>query len=371
MAPRADLIYLPLERYSNRYTEYLSGSTGMFARGCASAGVQVHTIAPSHALTSVKDGVVVDYVRRSRFSFSQITELVAQIRDGVITDNSIIYFEDFWTGGMEMLPYACTLAGIRPKVYAFCHAQSVDPNDFTVSMLPWIRHFEIGWAEWLTGIFVADKALKDMLLRGGVCPAEKIHATGTVFDRSYIVENYYGGASTPQKRKPCVFYTSRFDPEKNPGFFYRLAHHGRDRRSDVCFMVLSGRRVPTAFHNDNDVTVYENASKHAYFELLAKGAVMVNCGVQDFVGYCQLDALAMGCSVLCPRHLTFPGLLHNNESYLYTPGDVEEAWEKLNRLLDVQANAYELGFGDEPELWTQFGAKYEKSVERMLGVMYA
>lgn len=374
MAQERRLIYLPVERYRNRWTEYVSGSFGMFATGASAARCQLTVVAPDNHLRNVNQGSVVDFVERASFGFMQVQELLNRIAEGQITNDSVIYIEDFWHPGMEMIPYACHIKGIQPKVYAFCHAQSVDPNDFTRGMLPWIRAFEIGWAQWLTGIFVADQALKTMIVDSKMCVATKVHVCGTIFDRSVLIEHYYGGAKFwGNRRKPTVLFTSRLDKEKCPQFFCSLAARALEDKLPWQFLIVTGASVPPEVERaltTENLKVMQNVSKRVYFELLATCAVMVNAAKQDFIGYCQLDALAYGCWPLCPRYLTFPGLFQNDDNFLYTPDDVDDAMKKLAQLVPTRSNMLELMQGEVPSIYAQFGSRFEGSVERMMKVMF-
>lgn len=374
------LIYLPLERYSNRYTEYLSGNDGMFAYGVRNSNVGLDIIAPDNELHRVCDGVVVDYVRRCEFAFAQVTELVRRIQAGSITNDSVIYIEDFWHPGMEMIPYACTLKGIRPKVYAFCHAQSADPNDFTVQMLPWIRSFEIGWASWLTGIFVAAEELKVMLVSGlePITPVtEKIHVCGTVFAREVLMRKYYEGRMSARPRDPTVLFTSRPDKEKRPDIFFALAKKAFRAGDKWSFVALSGRSYPYKIleqASEAGVSVISNVDKTTYLRYLAFSSVMFNCADQDFIGYCQLDALAYGCAPLCPAHLSFPDLFVwrgvKSSIHLYRPHDVNDAYEKLQVLMEGMRTTCQLQLGNVPEIYGAYGQRFESSVHNMLRVMF-
>lgn len=369
-----ELIYLPVERYSTRWTEYVSGSFGMFVAGASGARCRLTIVAPDNNLRQVKQGSVVDFYERAEFAFSQVMELLGMIYEGRINNDSVLYIEDFWLPGMEMIPYACHIKGIRPKVYAFCHAQSVDPNDFTRGMLPWIRAFEIGWAQWLTGIFVADQALKTMMVDSKMCAAAKVHVCGTIFDRSVLVHHYYDGARLwGNRRKPTILFTSRLDKEKCPTFFYLLSERALRDKLPWQFLIVTGTSVPPAAERaltTENLKVMQQVSKHVYFKLLATSAVMLNAAKQDFIGYCQLDALAYGCWPLCPRYLTFPGLFQNDDNFLYEPDNVDDAMKKLTQLVPIRSNMLELMQGEVPGIYARFGSRFEGSVERMMNVMF-
>lgn len=378
-----ELIYFPVERYASRWTEYVSGENGMFA-DCVGdyGGVTLRTVAPDDDLHKIEQGVVLDTRLRASFGFYQVEWLLKMIQRGDITNDSVLYIEDFWLPGMEMIPYACHLKGIRPRVYAYCHAQSCDPNDFTAGMAPWIRGFERGWASWLTGIFVAAKELKQMLagcdpyiVFGSKREQSKVHVVGTVMHRQTLIDKYYPGCNTRWHRAPLVLFTSRMDDEKNPHFFFDVVK--RVGSGSYNFLLSSGRRVSDAARQLAQVAgvaVVDDTSKIDYFARLSKAAVMFNSAKQDFVGYCQLDALAYGCAPLCPDYLSFPDLFAGDKEkkHLYDPGNVDDAAKKLIVLVEEQIWKLVLVKGNEvPELYTRFGQKYEGSVARMLDIMFA
>jgi glycosyltransferase involved in cell wall biosynthesis len=364
------LIYLPLEKYKSRYTEYVSGANGTFAACVQEYGrVELDIIAPDDKVREITSGVVLDTQQRVKWGFSQTEELIRRIHSGEITSNSVIYIEDFWHPGMEMIPYACHLQGIKPKVYALLHAQSVDPYDFTHPMASWMRGFEQGWANWLTGIFVSTKELKSLVT--SVAPpygaitkiADKVHVVGLPYHRA-TVQNMFPPV-TIRSSKPRVVFTSRFDAEKQPGKFLQLASVYRARHPEVEFMIISGRSLPGNWAKqafDAGVVVSHNVSKACYFDLLSTSNVMFNCALQDFISWALIDALAYGVTPLLPDYLTFPDVVGNNPDLLYKNGDMHDALKKLDALLNAP---------EKIDYWELYGKKYERVAARMLDVMMA
>ena len=377
------LYYLPVEKYRSRWSQYVSGEEGMFAHCVADANrsIELVAIAPDDIVHEIEDGVVLDTGLRANWCFKQIAELLELIKTGIITSESVIYLEDFWTVGFECIPYACHLKGIRPKVYAFWHAQTADENDFSFGMRSWMRFVEAGWAEWLTGIFVAAKEMKQMMISAKVpgtdralVSANKIHVTGTVFRREDLMQ--YVGKNKTEARLDNLVFASRFDKEKDPDFFCEVANA-------VCLNtpwlidVVSGRSIPVEYRerlqaiddHRHAIRLHENVEKARYFSLLARAKVSFNCAKQDFVGYTTLDSLSMGCQPLLPRYLTFPDVVGNNPDYLYEPGNLDDA---MNHLAILMANEVpDLRLTETPEIYQRFGSKYESSVARMLDVMFS
>lgn len=377
------LIYLPIEQYASRSTEYMSCVDGVYETCFAEAGIPFEAIRPEHTINSIKQGAVVDYLQRSKWGFAQIAEVLSRISRGEIDPKKdVIFFEDFWTPGFEMLPYAQSLKfGYDVKshvpVYSFCHAQSTDPFDFTAKMSDWMRPMELGWAKYQAGVVCASKEMRWQWEAGGL-PHLKLHVCGLSFNAGVLRRLF----SVPEhvnyeSRSESVVFSSRWDSEKNPLFFLALAEYFAQHRPAVEFVVCTG--LPSLTSNDptlldalraytlryDNLVVMEGLSKRRYFEILRGSKVQFNCASQDFVSYSLLDAMLNGCAPLYPGILTFPDALNHSKKNLYEShfGStshlyLKDAIAKLNVLLDSPVDDYSW-------VWR----KYETSTQRKLAAM--
>ena len=379
------LIYLPCESYRERWSEVVSGPDGMFERRLKHSGIPFAVYRPDEELKTIKSGAVMDTVERCRWGFRQALQVVSGIEKGFIQPGrDVIYWEDFWAPGIEMIPYCQSLKfGSSPKnwvpMYAFCHAQSVDPNDFTAPMAWWMRRFEKGIANVLSGIFTAAPELCKMLWEGHVVecdgydeegkPKTKATAVGTVFDATVLetIKPY----SSDKYEVPTVVFSSRWDREKDPNFFMSLADQVLQERKYIRFIVCTGHSELRS--NDKELVqraeslvgkyphrfvIAPGLDKDGYYGILNASHCQFNCALQDFVSYTLLEATYYGAAPLYPRRLTFPAALHHNAKHLYDPGNLQDAKDKLYALLDSPPATYEFVY-----------RKYEDSVQRMLQVM--
>jgi len=373
------LFYLPLEMYKERYTEYLSSQRGMFQSKVEALGIELTVYRPSSRLNSITNGVVLDPVARVNWAFQQTECLVSDIMNGFVGDDDVIYFEDFWHPGMEMVPYALHLANKKTKLFAFNHAQSVDPNDFTFDMRSWIRPFEEAWCNRLDGIFCADTTLEGFMLREWKsAKVKRLHATGTVFDHQVLLD--IAGEDLSISKDKTVVFSSRWDKEKNPDFFMALVDLVLFERDDINFVVCTGSKelrsnkpelVVEAVSLRNKwrskrgrfttmpFSIRTGLSKSDYYAQLRDAKVQFNCASQDFVSYTLLEAATFGCAPLYPNYLSFPTALQHRADHLYRKGDLLDAKAKLYYLLDkTDTTDYR---------WVY--QKYEGSVQRMLNIM--
>ena len=125
------LFYMGLEPYEGRYTLQLEEwSRRVFQRRNIDwVNVKGTTIDNTK---SIQVGQVLDAHGRSYFAMSQMMNLVQMMRNGEVTGEDVIFFEDMFQPGMESLPYIMDQipAEQRPQVWIRCLAQAVDPDDF-------------------------------------------------------------------------------------------------------------------------------------------------------------------------------------------------------------------------------------------------
>ena len=79
--------------------------------------------------------------------------------------------------------------------------------------------------------------------------------------------------------------------------------------------------------------IYENLDKNAYYDIVNNSRVVFNCALQDWVSNTVSEADALGCNVLYPAYRSFPEAFANDHERLYIPWSLEDALDKLEKLL--------------------------------------
>ena len=120
-----------LESYEARYTLQLTEwNRRVFER----RGLDVVYV-PGSTLDNTKAisvGQVLDAHGRSYFAMSQMMTLVKWMREGTVSGDDVIYFEDMFQPGFESLGYIMNQIPKEqcPRIYVRCLAQAIDPDDF-------------------------------------------------------------------------------------------------------------------------------------------------------------------------------------------------------------------------------------------------
>ena len=106
------------------------------------------------------------------------------MKNGEVTSDDVIFYEDMFTPGLECLPYIMDQSPpeFRPKVFVRFLAQTTDPDDFLIreGMFDWMRKYEEMLDQFVTGICVASEEFVShrfwLRLGGGgtwPCPCER------------------------------------------------------------------------------------------------------------------------------------------------------------------------------------------------------
>jgi hypothetical protein len=342
------LFYCGLESYEARYTLQLTEwNRRVFDR----RGLDVVYV-PGETLDNSKSivvGQVLDAHGRSYFGMSQMMNLVRMMREGEVTSEDVIYFEDMFQPGIESLPYIMDQipANMRPRVYVRCLAQAIDPDDFVHvwGMEKWMGLYEKMVNEFVTGVLATNEEMvAHMRIAGWTAPIYNI--SGLAFGKAEVLERIGGAEKVRpfEERKRRVGFAARFDQEKQPGFFMDLIEMYGELTNEPCeFAIYSGGTLRS--NNPEFVTrarrmeaagklkIYDNITKNDYYAHLNDTRVLFNCALQDWVSNTVSEADTLGCNVLYPAYRSFPETFSNDPNRLYVPWSIDDAYHKMQNLL--------------------------------------
>ena len=342
------LFYMGLESYEARYTLQLTewNQRVFERRGFDVVYVPGTTIDNTQ---SISVGQVLDAHGRSYFALSQMMNLVQMMKNGEITANDKIYFEDMFQPGIESLPYIMDQIDplYRPSVWVRCLAQAIDPDDFVHvwGMEKWMSTYEKMVNEFVTGVLATNEEMvAHMRIAGWTAPIYNI--SGLAFGKEEVLERIGGSQNIKpfEQRTKRVGFAARFDQEKQPGFFMDLVEEYTRHHPDVMFAIFSGG--PLRSNNPEYVErarklnargvleIYENIGKNRYYELLNDTRVLFNCALQDWVSNTVSEADTLGANVLYPAYRSFPETFANDSERLYVPWSQADASNKLTKLLE-------------------------------------
>ena len=343
------LFYMGLESYEARYTLQLTEwNRRVFdRRGLDVVYVPGTTIDNTQ---SISVGQVLDAHGRSYFGMSQMMNLVQMMRNGEVTNEDVIYFEDMFQPGIESLPYILDQvdAGQRPRIFVRCLAQAIDPDDFVHvwGMAKWMGIYEKMVNEFATGVLATNEEMvAHMRIAGWEAPIYNI--SGLAFGKAEVLERIGGEQNIKpfDQRRMRVGFAARFDQEKQPDFYMDLAEQYQVTHPQIEFAIFQGG--PLRSNNPKYIDrarelesrgllkIYENLSKNDYYSLVNDTRVLFNCALQDWVSNTVSEADTLGCNVLYPAYRSFPETFADDPERLYIPWSLGDAKVKLNNLLQA------------------------------------
>jgi hypothetical protein len=340
------LFYMGLEPYEGRYTLQLTdwSRRAFVRRGVDWVNVPGTTIDNTKA---IQVGQVLDAHGRSYFAMSQMMNLVQMMRNGEVTGEDVIFFEDMFQPGMESLPYIMDQipAEQRPQVWIRCLAQAVDPDDFVHvwGMGKWMSLYEEMCNEFVTGVLASNEEMvAHMKIANWKAPIYNI--SGLAFDKTEVALRV-GEINPWSNRDNRVVFAARFDQEKQPDFFMDMIEewYGSFNTGDAEFAILQGGPLRSnnpkyidrarKMEERGQLKIYENLKKNEYYDIVNRSKVLFNCALQDWTSNTVSEADALGCNVLFPAYRSFPEIFANDHTRMYIPWSIEDAMNKLTPLL--------------------------------------
>ena len=347
------LFYMGLEPYEARYTLQLQDwNTEAFEKRKLD-----YVVVPGDLLTtklSIITGQVLDAHGRSYFGMSQMMSLVKMMKEGEVTSEDCIFFEDMFQPGIESLPYIMDQVAEehRPKVFVRCLAQSVDPDDFVHvwGMEKWMGLYEKMVNEFVTGVLATNEEMvAHMKIAGWTAPIYNI--SGLAFGKDEVRRRVLELEEFKpfEERKMRVAFTARWDQEKQPDFYMDLIedwYKRYDKDHGIEFCLLSGGELRS--NNDSymkrtkklqkkkKLVIHENLSKNDYYRILNDTRVVFNCALQDWVSNTVSEGDALGCNVLFPAYRSFPETFANDRDRLYIPWSIDDVIDKMHPLLGIE-----------------------------------
>ncbi len=340
------LFYMGLEPYKARYTLQLQDwNEAVFKRRKIK-----YVIVPGETLSNDKaivTGQVLDAHGRSYFGMSQIMNLVKLMKQGEVTSEDVVFFEDMFQPGIESLPYILNQvpSNLRPRIYVRCLAQSIDPDDFVHvwGMAKWMGHYEKMVNEFVDGVLATNEEMvAHMRIAGWDAPIYNI--SGLAYGKEEVEQRIGGKLKPFTQRRMRVVFAARWDQEKQPDFFMDVIEEFNRRNPNVAeFAICSGGKLRSnnqsymnrtyKLEEENKLTIYDDLDKNKYYEILNDSRVLFNCALQDWVSNTVSEADTLGCNVLFPAYRSFPEAFANDHERMYVPWSIEDAVTKLETLL--------------------------------------
>ena len=341
------LFYMGLESYEARYTLQLQDWN---EREFKKHDIDYEIITGEELDNSkaIVTGSVLDAHGRSYYSLSQTMNLVQKMKNGEITSDDVIFYEDMFTPGLECLPYIMDQSPpeYRPKVFLRFLAQTTDPDDFLIreGMFDWMRRYEQMVDEFVTGIIVASEEFVAHLRTAGF--KKPIYVTGLPFGKEEV-QSRIPNPKPLNERSNRVGFAARWDDEKQPHFYMDLAEEYYKIDPSVEFAIFCGHPelkssdpeyVKRAYElqdgNTANFKIYTGLKKDDYYNLLADSKVLFNCALQDWVSNTVSEADSFGTLTLYPAYRSFPEVFANNGRHLYVPWSMEDCISKLSNMFD-------------------------------------
>jgi len=239
----------------------------------------------------IKDGSFLDVVQTNIYKATQLRKICKILTKKEFQTNSaqdvVVFFQDIWFPGLEMLAYIRDGIGLKFKICGCLHAGTYDPNDFLAKqgMGKWGEKLEESWFEIVDAIFVATEYHRDLIKQRRKIAPHKIHVTGFPIYADEI--DHTKGI----KKENIIVFPHRLDEEKRPDLFGRLKEECKCMKEFKGWVWLKSK---DACRN-----------KKEYYELLARSKIAISFAEQETWGIAMQEAVFNGCYPIVPDKLSY------------------------------------------------------------------
>ena len=323
------LIFVPIEPIESRYSTQWNDWFQCYFISQSMCYLIVNAD-PSLAGGKINQGQFLDVIGTNHYKAPQLQSLCNLIHNGHITDGDVIFFEDYWFPGIEMLFYIRDGAGIDFKITGMLHAGTWDKYDFLSKqhMGLWARGIEFAWLKQADALFVATHFHKALIEKYFAVPFDNIRITGFPIYSS-ISSHSATRAGFKVNRfdsvldivKNTIVFPHRLAPEKNPD---RFDHFIQQLSKDF-------KQIKTASEGGMK-------SKESYYDLLGISSFALSFANQETWGIAMQEAVLCGCIPIVPNRLSYIELYPNIFRYKIKPDepsyDSYSARVMFNQLLE-------------------------------------
>jgi len=352
---------IPIEPLEERYTKQMDV---WVKEAFIKNKLNVVTIYGNQLTTKVESGSVLDAEGTNYYKFSQLMQICELFKKGEVKNGDIFFIGDLWFPGLEAIKYISALEKINIKIYGVVWAGSFDHADFVydAGMEPWAQHIERGWFDLVDGLFVGAQNIKDDIVkRHRIKDPSKIHITGGPWDTKSVQDRVI-----KKEKEKIVIFPHRFDYEKRPDKFLKLAEIICKERNDVKFLITTSRHnirssrpwlvkmyYDTKKKLGDKIDFKYGITKDQYYQYLSDSRIFWSSAEQETFGYATLEALALNTTPVVPNKLSYIDYIPKKYRY----NTFEEGVNLVRKYLD------------KDESISKIANKYDCALDKMVKIM--
>jgi len=391
---------IPLEILPERYTEQWAQ---WFPNEMERCGFSYNEIPGEPLSSKVETGKVLDASGTMHFKFSQMKRISEMFKKGMVKDKDAFFIDDIQFPGVWAIKYMAHMYGIKVFLFGYLHASSYTSEDFAEPMSPFMKSIEKSWIFTYDKIFVGTNYHKSSFIEKRFPAAYKrqakkmLYVSGGPWNVWTVQMLTYKSPLFEQGKRNRIIFSSRFDIEKRPNVFLKLADFMYNilGMKDIEFLITTSRNKLTddknllnmldrAYNKIPTLEVMMGIDKQSYYAHLSQSKLMVSTTIEENFGYCVVESLSLNTPVLVPNNYSHPEILgdlvtaQNVMMYDIEWSDYRNDFDLPSdytgwndkRIVDLAGKVvYSLNFFNNYDNLYEPMIKYNKSIENMCTVM--
>lgn len=301
------VVIFALEPLDSRYTkQWLTGIPELID-SCRSRCSEANTLTVmgSQRDFAVTDGAFLNFSDTNYWKSSQLCHFVEYLDNGLINDDDVILFTDFWNPALIQVAYMRDLLGKSWQIHGIAHAGAYDPSDILgLKMRPeWPHDFErsLFMASDVT-YFASDFHRKMFLHNLDIHVDYEDRAVLSGQPHNAIID-HMKSIKVPANKSREVIWPHRYNEDKQPEIAEALAEDF-----------------------DMVITQKHKFSKDEFYRTLADTKVMFSCALHENLGISVMEGVMLDVIPLVPNRCSYAEMYLEEFKY---PSEWTESYENF------------------------------------------
>jgi hypothetical protein len=313
------VVVFALEPLDSRYTkQWLTSIPEAIDEKQPGKDMVTLTILGEQRSTKTTDGAFLNFTDTNYWKSSQLCKFVELVDSGVIRDDDVMLFTDFWNPALIQVAYMRDLLDKDWKIHGIAHAGAYDPTDILgLKMRPeWPLEFERSLFYASDKTYFASNFHKQQFLRN-------LKIDPQYFDRAILsgqphkaIIDHMKKIKIPTAKSRKVIWPHRYNEDKQPLIAEDLA---------------KGRELM--------ITQNHNFTKDKFYNILADSKVLFSCALHENLGISVMEGVLLDVIPLVPDRCSYKEMYSEEFKYPSMWTENYENYIKYRPLLEERLNS--------------------------------
>lgn len=321
------VVVFALEPLDSRYTkQWLTSIPDAINEKQPDKDMATLTILGDQMSTETTDGAFLNFTDTNYWKSSQLCRFVQLVDSGIIRDDDVLLFTDFWNPALIQVAYMRDLLDKDWKIHGIAHAGAYDPTDILgLKMRPeWPLEFERSLFYASDKTYFATHFHRQLFLRN-------LEIDPQYFDRAILSGQPHNAIIDHMKQINNIDLQQPNIPENKSHKVIWPHRDNEDKQPKIAEDLGRGLDVT--------ITQRHNFTKDEYYNRLADTKILFSCALHENLGISVMEGVLLNVLPLVPDRCSYEEMYLDEFKYPSMWTENYENYVKYRPLLTARLNS--------------------------------